>query len=499
MTMTKIYYLLGLCICFIACDNAGTSEEETPDDTVPETTTLFKPVENTFDNQRLVVPEGAQVDILFTETLDSVLRADGQKFPAKGKHDYVEYIPIDGSSEHGYMFVNHESRNANADLGDGGGMSWFEIKRESGTWTVVGEFHHIDFSHLGGTYHNCGGTRTPHGTIITAEEYPPFSNAELYGEGKDITDTSDFEGMKRYEAMGWMVEIDPVTKKAVRKLYSMGRYSHEDAHCMPDGRTVYLTDDFGPAVFFKFVADQAGDYTTGQLYAYQQSEDGESGTWLLLPMDRDSLIDARLVAIRNGATMFVRMEWIDFANGKIYITETGSDNIDYSPFVKMGGRIANYLTVNEGGIVDDPHGRVLEFDPATEKMRVYLEGGAIPNGGADAYFSSPDGLGVGTIGGKEYLVICEDIISRSRNRVPAHVEAKNETYNEMFFLDATIENPSLDDLQRFSVGPRGCEQTGPVFTPDHSTLFFSVQSPSSENTPPYDRTSVVAVTGIFEK
>ena len=38
-----------------------------------------------------------------------------------------------------------------------------------------------------------------------------------------------------------------------------------------------LTDDYGGGVFFKFEADDPGDYQEGQLYAYKQSIDGQGG------------------------------------------------------------------------------------------------------------------------------------------------------------------------------------------------------------------------------
>ena len=48
---------------------------------------------------------------------------------SKNKIDFLAYIPIEGSSEHGQLFMNHELRDSNSILGDGGGMSWLEVKR----------------------------------------------------------------------------------------------------------------------------------------------------------------------------------------------------------------------------------------------------------------------------------------------------------------------------------------------------------------------------------
>ena len=176
-----------------------------------------------FQTSAQLVPEGCEVDIIYQGAIDSVMTDEGIMRLSKKKIDFLAYIPIEGSSEHGQLFMNHELRDANDVLGDGGGMSWLEIKRVDGHWQQIGDAHYIDFAPLGGTWHNCGGEVTPHGTILTAEEYPPFSNEELYHGGAHFRDTSDFEGLARNENMGWMVEVDIATKKPLRKLWHLGR------------------------------------------------------------------------------------------------------------------------------------------------------------------------------------------------------------------------------------------------------------------------------------
>jgi hypothetical protein len=52
----------------------------------------------------------------------------------------------------------------------------------------------------------------------------------------------------------------------INKFETMGRFSHENAVVMPDQRTVFLSDDGTGTVFFKFVADTAGDMSSGTLY-----------------------------------------------------------------------------------------------------------------------------------------------------------------------------------------------------------------------------------------
>ncbi len=464
----------------------------------PKEEAPFEGIAANYSTQGLILPKGAKYDVLFSEQLDSVVTDDGRKLPAKGKQDFLAYLPINGSSEHGYLYVNHELRNANDLLGDGGGMSWFEVQLKKGQWQVIGNFHYINFDNVGGTWHNCGGSVTPKGTILTAEEYPTTSNAKLYNNGAHFRDTTDFNGFKRYEHMGWMVEVDPKTNKPLHKLYAMGRYSHEDVHCMPDGKTVYLTDDQSPGVFFKFVADKKDDYTQGQLYAYQQTLDGNGGKWLVMPRDTQSMINAREVAFKLGATLFKGHEWVEVVNSKVYITETGGDTSNFAQAISLGGQPAYHLSkapnkINDT-LFDAPYGNILVLDPQSNKMDVLITGGDLKDGGN---FSQPDGLTTVLIDNIQYLVVCEDIGSTKRNRVGPEAVANKEKYNEMYFLDLGIPKPTRDNLVRFSVGPRGCEQTGPIFTPDGKTMFVVVQNPDKRNTEPFKRSTVVAITGCF--
>ncbi|MDX2303393.1 MAG: DUF839 domain-containing protein [Microscillaceae bacterium] len=458
----------------------------------------FASVSNHYNTQTLIVPEEAQVDIIYRGAADSVMTDEGIMRLSKNKIDFLAYVPMDGSNEHGQLFMNHELRDSNSVLGDGGGMSWLEIKKINGQWKQMGEAHDIDFAHLGGTWHNCGGEVSPHGTILTAEEYPPFSNEELYHQGTHFRDTSDFKGLKRNENLGWIVEVDIATKKPLHKLWHLGRFSHEDTYSTPDGKTVYLTDDYSPCVFFKFEAAIPNDYTKGQLYAYKQSEDGLSGKWLALPMVMDSLIHARDVAIRLGATMFKSHEWIDEYQGKIYISESGG-SFDYSQGVSQGGTMPHYYKSAPLGIgsykTKDWFGRILVFDPSSNKMEVFLEGGKMPDGG---YFSTPDGLEIVEIQGKPYLFVCED------TSVDQLVEAKIESYKQKktyleLYMIPIVKDGMVDKegIKRLAIGPKGCEMTGLAFTPDRQTLFLTVQHPSKDNPLPFNTCTIVALTKIF--
>lgn len=461
--------------------------------TVSDNNNLFNDVAANFDAAMVYVADSLPYDVLFVEKEDMVLAADGRTSPAKRNHDYTNYIPINGSDE-GLLYISHECNDSNSVLGDGGGGTVFTIKQENGKWTRKGDFYNIDFSTVGTTFNNCSGAITTTGTILTAEEFPPSNNTLLYRKGKGTRDTSDYNNMKRFEHTGWMVEVDVTTKKALRKLYHLGRFSHEGAWAMEDGKTVYMSDDYNPSVFFKFVAEKAGDLSKGQLYAYSQSADGKSGSWIELPMDITSLINCRDIAISKGATMFTRMEWITLVNGKLYLTETGADTFSLEKEIQMGGKPSYQLMNNykvDSVTFDYPYGCVMEFDPATNAMRVVLAGGASADG--SKHFANPDGITHCFKNNKPYLVINEDVIEIDRGRVSGKALEEKTALNEIYWLDLTIANPKVEDLKRFLVAPKGCETTGGYFTPDFKTYFVNIQHPDTTNVPPFNRSCTIAV------
>ena len=492
--MIRIYKTLTIatfCSILISCDSTNTEESLIES----KTSSFFNEIESVkFGNQDLLLPEGFSYQVLFQGGKDSVVRADGQKFLSKESNDMLAYLPINGSSEHGYLYTSHETYSTNPDLGDGGGGAIMEIKKENGNWNVIKDVRHIDFSTVGETARNCGGTLTPNGTILTCEEVEPMNNRELSYLGKAFSDTSDLtNGMKAFENQGWMVEIDPVTGKALHKLYGMGRFPHEDAHCMEDGKTVYLSDDNDPAVFFKFVADEKVNYTKGQLSAFKQTGDGKSGSWLDLPRDTNALIYARSLAIEMGATLFIRHEWMDVIDGKLYIAETGKDVFDWTKYLTHSSPASHFKI--ENGIVKDPFGRILVFDPSDNSMKVHLEAGNSTKN-ETTNFSNPDCIVKLERDGKTYLVMSEDLVGISKNRISKEAIDVGEKYCEVYILDMSIENPTVDDLTRFAVSPNGAETTGDCFTPDGKTMFLNVQHPNSNNKEPFNSSTTLAIEGF---
>lgn len=460
---------------------------------------LFTPVAADFNNRTVRIPEGYSYTVLFSQG-DTVTTNSGLKAPAKGSHDMVVYIPIKHSSQHGYLYVNHEEHLPNKLLGDGGGGTVFEIKFVQGHWKAIGDFHAIDFNPVGQTFRNCGGTLTPKGTILTTEEEFPQTNTEInsiFG----ITDTTDYNNKKKYMNFGWITEVDPITHRALHKIKAMGRFRHEDAQCMKDGKTVYLTCDDQPSILFKFLAHKKFDYTSGQLYAYSQTNNGAAGNWIPLPMQEDSLENCVDVALRKGATMLISTEWIEAVGHKLYITESGTDSVYFKNEMEMGGRPAihlNELCKSGPYSYNDPFGRLLQLDLKTNQLSVVVNGG-VSESDSFMCFSSPDALTSAKIKGRKYLIISEDTHGSKNGKASIEVTKRNEVYNEVYFFDPAVKNAQLSNLQRFMMAPEGCETTGNMFTPDGKTYFVSIQHPSANNPAPFNKSCVIAISKNADK
>jgi secreted PhoX family phosphatase len=491
--------------------------------------------------------------VIFTGGVDVVKttatygNAAGQTY-AKQWHDFIGFTPDKtNSGDLGWVSVNHEMTQRNDYVGDGGGMTVFKLKRTDGDKLEVveqtladgrkGKFFNVDFVNtVGETGMNCGGiTDRANGRIWTAEEWLQSSNRNIFNNGANFRDTNNFtigvttpagfpgfngKTIKRFQNLNWMVEIDPVNAKAIRKQYNWGRAGWEGGVVLPDNKTVFLFEDGSPGILAKFVATNAGDFTSGQLYVYKHDAPAK---WITIENNLDTLLELNTVAIRRGASMFNRLEWGAYHDGKVYITETGRDqftfnsgNARYGVISKglIDGYKARYrvLTGNSfpgtdaqaadsvrNGRFFDYYGRVLELDLATNEVRSFLEGGPFfaastsqvrTAGYPMVHLSNPDGLDFMTIKGKTYMIIQEDLNGTSFNRMPAGIPVMCETY----LLDMDVANPTLADLVRITACPPGAEITGAIAI-DSKTMLINSQHPAVTNTPPYNNSLTYAISG----
>lgn len=181
----------------------------------------------------------------------------------------------------GYLFSNWEMYP--------GGMSRLSIEKQAdGTWNVTDAMM-VNFSPIKGTAANCFGSVTPWGTPLSSEEWIVDSNVNSttdadWNNPAVVADTSDILGNmwaltapdapNPYD-YGYIIEVtNPQSDTPVPvKHFALGRYEHENATVMPDGRTVYLSQDDTGGVLFKFVADVANDLSAGTLYGAKLTQD----------------------------------------------------------------------------------------------------------------------------------------------------------------------------------------------------------------------------------
>jgi secreted PhoX family phosphatase len=503
----------------------------------------------------IVPPSPLKFQVLFVGGVDKVQttptygNAAGEAI-AKQWHDFIGFTPDTESDDLGWVSVNHEMKEFNDSIGDGGGMTVFKVTRDPRTDEIIikeqtladgreGKFFNVDFVNtVGETGMNCGGLVNPEGRIWTAEEWWVSDNKGIVdrdtsdwtigvgtANGQTVTPpvTPLFEGetIKKYQNKNWMVEIDPKEAIALRKQYNWGRLAFEGGAFTPDNTTVYLNEDDTPGLFLKFVATTPGDFTDGQLYVYKYDlNDAVNGNWI--EVDDDNLaemLDLREVAYSKGASLFTRLEWGTFINGKYYMAETGNDNVRANLFnaVAKGGVVNDHiieavrsrhglegkpdsevLEFVKDGNFNDYYGRILVYDPETDMVEIFLDGGPFvsPSPSEENYpnvhLSNPDGLSELKVGGKSFMIIQEDLNGSSQGRVPAGFS--NRTC-EMYLLDMSIENPTWDDLVRIAVVPTGAEVTGAIATPDGKTILANSQHPSTNNPYPFNNSLTFAITG----
>ncbi|MDF1801890.1 alkaline phosphatase PhoX [Thalassovita sp.] len=221
------------------------------------------------------------------------IEGKGGRIKVSNDPDFNAFVKT-GDAE-GYLFTNWEDRP--------GGMSRVRATRSAdGKWSVDSrDAKMIDFSGVRGTWVNCFGTLSPWGTPLTSEELyfddtADWNNAEYkYISGPEALESYNGTYPNPYD-YGYIVEItDPAGTATPVKMFSLGRYSHENAVVMPDQKTVYLSDDGTNVVFFKFVADTAGDLSAGTLFAAKIMQLGEPGA--------------------DSATTPLQISWIELAHG----------------------------------------------------------------------------------------------------------------------------------------------------------------------------------------
>lgn len=487
-------------------------------------------------------------------------------------NDYIAFLPLplgSDSSDHGLLWVNHEYTNTDLmfagvdrkgekvtremveiELNAHGG-SVVEIRKSGGKWQPVRDSRYnrrvtmttpmrLSGPAAGhervrtsadptgrlvlGTLNNCGGGKTPWGTVLTAEE-----NFHQYFTG-DITRTAEAgnyarcgvarsvyswwgRNIDRFDVnkeareanrFGWVVEVDPYDPQAMPvKRTALGRFKHEAANCVlnKDGRVVvYSGDDEVNEYVYRFVT--AGRYDprnrranmslldSGTLSVARFDADG-SLTWLPLQFGRgplvpangfhsqaDVVIDTRRAADLLGATRMDRPEDVEAnpVTGAVYViltnnTQRAADRLDGpNPRAKseFGHIVALVPPGGRGKAADHAADRftwsipILAGDPAKPEIGARYGRGTSKNG----WFGSPDNVAFDPRG-RMYVATDQ-----------GGAWPKTGTADGIWACD--VEGPAAYATRFLFRVPIGAEMCGPEFTPDGRTLFVAVQHPAAD-------------------
>ncbi|CAJ1004539.1 secreted PhoX family phosphatase [Brevibacillus aydinogluensis] len=468
----------------------------------------FKPIRPTTKDD-VVLPEGFRYDVVAVYG-DRINKA-GDTFGFNA--DFTCFLPIDGRSDHGLLWVNHEYLGEleyyvtgydalNADPKQNRrtaeqirkylyalGGSVIEVKKENGRWKLVsdsaygcrvsGLTKHVltgpaasIAKEVTGTFANCSGGVTLWNTILSCEE-----------NFQDVVNDCKLPDSRHY---GWVVEVDPFDPASTPKKHTaLGRFSHENTAMViaPTGQlVVYMGDDANDQYVYKYVSKGKYDPKAGK----QNSKLLEEGTlyvanfgkgaWIaldyasnevlqqatdsagkpLFSSQADVLVNCRDAAKAVGATPMDRPEDVEVhpIDGSVFIAMTNNAKHGnfYGQIVRLFEQDGNHA------------GTAFTFE-------IFAAGG--PQSG----FAAPDNMAFDSAGN---LWVVTDISSSSMNSGIYTPFGNNGVY-----LIPTSGDHKGEAVQ-FASAPVGAEMTGPWFTPDEKTLFLSVQHPG-ENLTSYDR------------
>ncbi|WP_322760219.1 PhoX family phosphatase [Frankia sp. Cr2] len=368
-----------------------------------------------------------------------------------------------------------------------------------------------------GTLNNCAHGVTPWGTYLACEEnwngyfgtddasWTPTVLESRYGVTRAGFGYNWHKADARFDLavnrkelnrFGWVVEIDPFNPRSTPvKRTALGRIKHEGATVTEhNGRVVvYTGDDENREYLYKFVGTSSwkrllsqgkSPLDHGTLYVAQFNGDG-SGTWLPVvwgsgPLttaggwadQADVLIRARQAADALGATKLDRPEWVAVHphTKDVFVTLTNG-SAGPTPVnpraTNIYGHILRFRETGHDNTATTFSWDIFAFagDPAYQP-----EGQFVPE--TQPLFGSPDGLWVDPDG---RLWIETDISNSSQNLA-------SRKYDRIGNNALLAADPSTGEIRRFLTGPRGCEITGLITTPDQETMFVNIQHPGEATT-----------------
>jgi len=282
-------------------------------------------------------------------------------------------------------------------------LAKIDQNKATGDLTVY-DVSNISMAGVDGLWIPCAGSLSPWNTHLGSEEYEPDARCIETPTAHSACSgsTNKLDAMTTYLGSGatpkaYNYGLTPeVTVKAdgstsVVKHRTLGRLSREKAQVMPDNKTVFQGDDGTYNVLTMFVADTAGDLSSGTLYAAKWSQTSASNggkgnlQWIKLGKSSDAAI----------ATLANSLKFSDIFDAQT-ATKNSSGSYDAAP--------AGYTQVMAGHsslLVEN-----LKLKAGMETAAAFLETRRYASfKGATSEFEKFEGVALNTADKKVYLAM----------------------------------------------------------------------------------------------
>jgi uncharacterized protein len=261
----------------------------------------YGPLSTTPDANGLLLPDGFTSRIV-AKALQPV---GGTTFPWHAWPDGAACFPADDG---GWVLVSNSENPPPADVPRPPGDLTAVLEQLGGVSAIrfdaAGDI--VDaYPILRGSRSNCAGGVTPWGTWLSCEEWEDPGSFGTYDGGK-VFECDPFGGS------------EPVDRPM------LGRCKHEAAAVDTARHRIYLSEDLGDGLFYRFTPHTWGDLSAGALEAARLDDTGRV-TWL--PVPDPTAAAGSLRSQVPEATRFDGGEGCVYDDGKVYLTTKGDDRV----------------------------------------------------------------------------------------------------------------------------------------------------------------------------